>query len=300
MKLNSLTLKDKKIFRKFLSLSQHKLSVYAFANIYIWKGLFSIRWAIIEDSLCVFFQDKWGRFLYLPPLAKQLSPEVIKEAFKIMDSFNANKEISRIENAEEKDLAYYRSLGYAVKWKSSDYLCRRKDLAQLKGNAFKSKRASRNYFLKHNIFEYLPFSLKQDRAPCLKLYQYWEEMRRKKAKSNFYQGMLRDSFSALSVLLNNYRDLNCVGRIVKIGTEVKAFTFGFKLNRDTFCILYEITDLLIKGAAQFIFAEFCRELTDYRYINMMDDSGLENLKKVKLSYRPVKLIPAYIIKRSCT
>ena len=39
------------------------------------------------------------------------------------------------------------------------------------------------------------------------------------------------------------------------------------------------------------------ELKGYKFINIMDDSGLENLKKVKLSYQPLKLIPAYIAKR---
>ena len=98
-------------------------------------------------------------------------------------------------------------------------------------------------------------------------------------------------------LLNNYRALNLQGRIVTVGNEVRAFTFGFALNSGTFCVLYEITDLTIKGLAQFIFREFCAELKSYRYINIMDDSGLENLKKVKLSYYPFKLIPAYIAVR---
>jgi hypothetical protein len=63
----------------------------------------------------------------------------------------------------------------------------------------------------------------------------------------------------------------------------------YEINKDTFCILYEITDLSVKGLAQFIFKEFATELTGYKYINIMDDSGLENLKKVKLSYQPEKL-----------
>jgi len=109
--------------------------------------------------------------------------------------------------------------------------------------------------------------------------------------------MLEESLSSLKVLLNGYPYLNLLGRVVKINGVIKAFTFGFKLNPDTFCILYEVADLSIKGIAQFIFHEFCLELTDYKYINIMDDSGLENLKAVKLSYHPIRLIPAYIVKR---
>ncbi|MCM8780616.1 MAG: hypothetical protein NC908_01655 [Candidatus Omnitrophica bacterium] len=79
---------------------------------------------------------------------------------------------------------------------------------------------------------------------------------------------------------------------------IKAFTFGFGLSPDTFCILYEITDLSIKGLAQFIFRQFVCELKKYRYINIMDDSGLDNLKQVKFSYHPRRLIPAYIATKS--
>jgi hypothetical protein len=112
--------------------------------------------------------------------------------------------------------------------------------------------------------------------------------------------MLEDSKRCLKLMLDNYRGLSLMGRVVKINQEIKAFTFGFKLNPNTFCILYEITDLSIKGLAQFIFAEFCRELKQYKYINIMDDSGLANLKKVKLSYHPVKLVPSYIVKNNTT
>jgi len=74
-----------------------------------------------------------------------------------------------------------------------------------------------------------------------------------------------------------------------------AFTFGFKLNKDTFCILYEITDLSIKGLSQFIFRQFCSELKNHRYINIMDDSGLVNLKRVKLSYHRREQSPVILL-----
>jgi len=118
-----------------------------------------------------------------------------------------------------------------------------------------------------------------------------------KTKDPVYQGMINDSRNCLEILFDHYRDLDITGRLVQIDKEIKALSLGFKLNQDTFCILYEITDLSFKGLAQFIFREFSGDLKDFRYINIMDDSGLENLKKLKLSYHPVKLIPAYIVKR---
>jgi len=112
-----------------------------------------------------------------------------------------------------------------------------------------------------------------------------------------YQEMLGDGLSCLRLLWRDYRDLDVAGRVVRVGKEIQAFTFGFEVNPEIFCVLYEVTDLSVKGLAQFIFREFCRELKKYKYINIMDDSGLENLKRVKLSYHPEKIIPAYIAKR---
>lgn len=297
MKLNELSVKDKEIFCKYLGLKPHDLSVYSFTNIYIWNKLFDIKWQFIEGSLCIFFRDSIGCFLYLAPLGESITPDTVKNAFLIMDSFNKNREISRIENIEEDDAAFYQGLGFECRIKSYDYVCGRRDLACLKGDRFRHKRACLNYFLKHNQFDDLEFCLK-DETGCLKLYKLWMEQRKAVAQDPVYLGMMQDSFKSLKALLENYRHLDIMGRVVKINKEIKAFSFGFKLNQETFCILYEITDLSVKGLAQFIFQRFSSELNDYKFINIMDDSDLENLKKVKLSYRPIKLIPSFIATRN--
>lgn len=297
MQLKKISVGDKKLFNEFLSLSEHELSVYAFENIYIWAKFYNISWVIIQDNLCVFFRDKIGCFLYLPPLSKNKDYRAAAGAFKVMDGFNVNKDISRIENLEEKDVAFYRDLGYECRYKSTDYVCKRADLASLQGDKFKSKRASFNYFIKHCAdSEYAPFSLRY-KDGCLELFELWAVQRKAKLDDKIYRGMIDDSNACLNFLFDNYRNLDITGRMVSIGGEIKAFSFGFKLNQCTFCILYEITDLSVKGLAQFIFRKFSAELKGFRYINIMDDSGLENLKKVKLSYHPVKLIPAYIVTR---
>lgn len=294
MKLNKLTLKDKRLFNKYLALTFHQLAAYSFANIYIWQALYDIKWTIIENSLCIFFQDKIGCFMYLPLQAKEKRPQVIKQVFTIMDNINENKDISRIENIEQEDLDYYRALGYLCHEKYPDYLCLRSDLTQLKGNKFKSQRASCNYFIKHYDFTCRKLRL-TNKADCLSLFNIWAKARKRQSSDDLYCGMLEDNYKVIKEALANYKELGLEGIVVRVGKKIKAFSFGYKLNNDTFCILYEITDLSIKGLAQFIFRQFCQELKDYKYINIMDDSGLENLRKVKLSYKPARLVPAYII-----
>ncbi|MCM8801032.1 MAG: phosphatidylglycerol lysyltransferase domain-containing protein [Candidatus Omnitrophica bacterium] len=296
MGLKRLTLKEKNLFSYYLNLKQHQLSVYSFLNIYIWKKLFNIYWLVFKDSLFVFFQDSMGCFMYLPPLGKKINPKLIKEAFNIMDSFNKNKLICRIENVEGKDLDFYKELGYRYFIKSEDYLCKRSELVELKGSRFKAKRACFNYFLRNYHFKYLPFNLEY-KDSCFKLYQEWLFQRESKPQAPLYNAMLKDMRSCLEVLLEDYLSLDVVGRIVLVEGVLKGVSFGFALNKETFCILYELTDLSIKGLAQFIFRMFCSELNSYYYINMMDDSGIKNLKETKLSYRPVRLIPNYTIIR---
>ncbi|OQB09341.1 MAG: hypothetical protein BWY16_01045 [Candidatus Omnitrophica bacterium ADurb.Bin205] len=297
MILNKLTIGDKEIFDKYLKLEPHNLSTYAFANIYIWNKLFDIRWAVIRKSLCVFFKDSIGSFLYLPPLAVKCDPRVVEKVFEVLLKLNLNSGFAHIENIEARDLRFYRGLGFDCTLKSHDYLCLRTELESLKGNRFKSKRASCNYFKKSFKYSCQPIFLK-DRRECLELYSLWADQRKEGNPDTLYRGLLEDSRIALKEALVHYAALGFRGILIRVEDKVKAFTFGFEINKDSFCILYEIADLRFKGLAQFVFSCFCKELKGYRYINIMDDSSLENLKKVKLSYRPKSLIPAYIARKN--
>ena len=297
MELNKLKNQDMKIFNKFLSLKNHSLSNYSFANILIWKDLFKIRWKIIDNNLCLFFKDDLATFMYLPPLGRKQSANLIEKCFKVMDDLNQNKGFSRIENVEQENLSIFRSLKYEIIFKSNEYIYQRESLASLRGNRFKSKRGAYNYFVNHHRFSYQPLDHHQDAAECFNLCYNWMGERKAVNQNILYRQMLEDSFNCQRVAFDNYNRLSLFGRTVKISGVIKAYTLGFELNRDIFCVLFEITDRAIKGAAQFIFRQLSRELEDYKYINVMDDTGLDNLKKVKLSYRPFKTIPNYTIQR---
>jgi len=235
--------------------------------------------------------------MHLPPLGGDQDPAVIEEMFRVMDRYNTNRDVSRIENVEEADIGFFRQAGYHCYLKSCDYVYARPSLARLSGNDFKSKRSSCNYFIRHYDFSYIRYNDTYRKA-CLALYEEWKQARQERLKGPLYTGMLEDSGRCLAFLLQGFRKLNAEGRLILIDGAVRAFTFGARLNQDTFCILYEVADLGAKGIAQFIFRRFSEELKDFAYINVMDDSGLENLRAVKLSYRPLRLIPAYNVVRS--
>ena len=295
MELKELRLSDSKLFEQFLSSEEYHLSTYHFSNIFIWSSLFRIFYVHLDGYLCVFFKDKHSMFMYLPPLGRESEPAVIHSCFRIMDRFNNDRNKSRIENVQENRLAFYKKAGYPCFNKPGEYLYMREDIATLAGNRFKSKRASYNHFIKHYEFEFRTY-YKQDMSGCLALYQHWKEERKNRFSDLVYQAMIEDNFPCQKLAMENFSRLGLVGYVIRIKDRITGYTLGFSINPMTFCILFEICDLEYKGISVLLFSEFCRRLTDYKYINVMDDSDLENLRKVKLSYHPVFIEPNYIIK----
>ncbi|MFA5099536.1 MAG: phosphatidylglycerol lysyltransferase domain-containing protein [Candidatus Omnitrophota bacterium] len=296
MTCKDLVFADKNTVESHIRCMPRNLSVYSFAQLMMWKNLYRVVWARIDNALCVFFCDAFGAFMNCAPLGVSVTPETVREVFAFMDACNKNKAYSRIENVEEEHVAFYRSLGYEAKAKGGDYVYERSRLAHLKGDPYKSKRAGCNFFSKNYDSRYLPYT-SAFRQACLDLYDGWASARAATTGDCVYAGMLGDSRKCLEAVLVKPSAFNIVGRVIVVGNRVKAFTFGYELNKDTFCVLYEISDLSVKGISQYIFRQICREMSQYRYINVMDDSGLERLQAVKRSYRPAKVVSAYIIQR---
>lgn len=314
MHLNPLTIDDISIFDQYKSHSHLTLSHYAFAPIYIWQEFYHLCYTIIQSSnnpkisintdkkeyLCVY--AKQGRDYYMPILPIPCEIEKIHYQNVVLDSYqfmlesNRNLQFARIENVPEEFLPIFKDYGFKVFLKETEYLYAAKSIGELRGDDFKPQRNVCNSFIINNpSANYEPYEdIYQDE--CLNLYETWQEDRSKKYDDPIYQAMLEDSKSAHKIGITNYKELGLIGRVIRIKNEVRAYTFGYELNSDTFCILFEIADLSIKGLAQYMYREFCKELLHtYKWINAMDDSGLENIKRVKLSYHPTKLIPSYNI-----
>ena len=289
-------LEQKTLVKEYLRKDRHSLSSFSFAAIFNWQDFFEFEFKMIKGNLCIFARNEMGVFLYLPPLGKMIEEETIEQCFLLMNEENKGRGLSRIENVSSDQLEAFSSLRYSFYRKGFEYGYFRKDIAFLKGNSYKSKRSSCNHFVKNYKFEYLPFDPAM-LAGCLDLYDDWAGTRRQLYADEIYRQMLMENRRVHEITLRHSEDLDLTGRVVRVNGQIKAYTFGFEINQDIFCVLFEIADVSVKGLPVFIFSRFCRDeaLRKYNFINVMDDCELKNIQAVKLSFHPVLVFPLYVI-----
>ena len=207
-----------------------------------------------------------------------------------------------VDYLEEGTQIYEMLKDFVIEKKLVDYIYKADSLIELKGDSYKSKRGEINRFQKIYPNHRIEILEKEKHAQdVMALFNKWVKDRAtympKEEMENFFDGIYFERF-AIKRLLNNYDELDVCGIVIYIDDELKGFTVGEKINETTSSVIIEKTDFEILGCAQFIFREFVKllkEKYDTNYINVGDDMGFENLKKVKMSYRPNKLIPKYTI-----
>ncbi|MYB96605.1 DUF2156 domain-containing protein [Candidatus Poribacteria bacterium] len=300
MQLQPLTLNDKPIFDVYAHRSCTRLSHYAFAPLYVWREYFQFYWTLLADYLCIFAKQGDDYFMPILPMPYETNDRTylnaVNKASQFMLASNRNRHIARIENVPQEMISFFEKNGFRATLKETEYLYKTDTLARLRGDRYKRQRHAYNVFIaKYPSAKLHPYTA-ADRDDCLALYDQWRERRSEKSDDPIYNTMLDDSRSAHHIGVSHVDALGLLGRVVRIDGEIRGYTFGYPLGAGTFCVLFEITDLGTKGLAQFIYREFCTELKGiYKYINAMDDSGLENLKRVKHAYHPIQLIPSYNI-----
>lgn len=313
--LNHFDLHAKEVMTEYLSLINVDISDYTFAGNYIWLSTATGFYTIVNETFCLFILNSGEMSMLLPPLGKKENTyDAILECFEIMNSHNSNKNYSKIEYVhedilegfvdylEEGTLIYEMLKDFIIEKKLVDYIYKADSLIDLKGDSYKSKRNEINRFIKIYPNHKIEILNKQKHgSSVMNLFNKWVKDRTtympKEEVEAFLDGIYFERF-AIKRLINDYENLDIIGLVIYIDDEIKGFTVGERINENTASVIIEKTDFEILGCAQFIFREFTKILKEQygiEYINVGDDMGFENLKKVKMSYRPNKLVPKYTI-----
>jgi hypothetical protein len=168
-----------------------------------------------------------------------------------------------------------------------DYIYSTRRMIDLDGPDLASKRQSRNRFARRYAARTEPLG-PQHLDGCRALLARWDESRQGRDQTGDKPNLKGErEVIAVETALRYYRELGLTGMALWAGDDLAGFTLGEPLGNDTFSVIVEKTDRQYVGAAQYIFSEFCRQFwADRPWCNAGDDWGIENLARVKESYRP--------------
>lgn len=310
----------KPIMDNYLSQLSLDTSDYTFAANYLWLSGGSGFYSIINDTFCFFILTNGELSMLLPPIGEKSNViEAMNTCFELMAKNNSDSRYTKIDYVDEVLLTsfiaeanidthidpaenYYFHEDYLIEKALVDYVYDADDLISLKGNNYANKRNEINKFKKtYPDFRTEVFTVEEHGEAVLALVNHWISTRMKYMPNENMDGFLDGIYAeriATKRMIKHYNELNLIGLVIFIDDQLVGFTVGEKINTSTASVIIEKTDFEVLGCAQFIFREFAKMLQEsyqIELINVGDDMGFENLKRVKMSYHPKKLIPKYTI-----
>ena len=301
-RLRPLTLLDAPQFAKALErahvIGQDTPAAFAFPYHYIWTSLLPYWWMEFDHTLFLFAKSSDGWFMPLPPLGAGPLDQAVAQAFVMMQSWNGSSPVSRIENVMESQRQRLECGENQFRQKDGDYLYPVGALAALAGDHYKSQRALCNRVTREQTITVEPYRA-DDQADCVRLYGRWADQKRNGHLDQMGTLLLEDAEMAHRLVLQEHERIGLSGMVVRIREDIAAYTFGYWLTPQTWCILLEVADRSIPGLAQWVFRETCRTAMAQGAvsINAMDDAGLPGLRAAKLAYRPSSILDTWVITR---
>lgn len=291
-RLYPFTIEAKTLFDRYIKLIEAPLSDYTFANNIIWLSQKSGFYQIIEDCFCLFSLNGDCLTMLLPPLGLPTRQAAALDAcFRIMDGYNLNSYFSMVEYVYRDfvNILDPEDGRWLIERSLPDYIYRTDDLIQLKGNAYKTKRGEINQFRRTHPDHHLEQLGQKHWDGIHELINTWLRNRIKYMSGDsiadfFYT--VEQERQAIERALTHYDTLGLQGLCLFINHRLEGFTFGERITPDVANVLVEKTNFAIPGSAQYLFREFTKNFSDCTFINVGDDLGLENLRRVKMSYRP--------------
>lgn len=271
-------LEDKDKIRELLSYSDFRGCEYTFGNNFIWSKPYKMKIAFYKDFYLV---ESDGEFFY--PAGRGDIKEVVS---LLKDCAKERGENLRICSSPKSGMEYLKELyGDFIEVQSKedyfDYCYNREDLAYLIGKKYHSKRNFINRFMQ-NDWSYEEIS-KVNINDCYTVLDKW-------FKENYdgKDSSMEDEVFASRQGLDFFNELDFTGGLLRVDGEPVAFTFGERINSDSFDVHVEKGLALYEGTYPMINREFVSRIpVDIKYINREEDMGEQNLRKAKQSYRPV-------------
>jgi hypothetical protein len=274
-------------------------AAYAFPYHCMWTSVLSYWWMELGETWFLFAKSPDGWFMPLPPLGPGSLDQAVEQAFTLMRQWNGPSPVTRIEFLTDSHKSNISLEGIQFRPKDGDYLYSAAALAALAGDSYKSQRALCNRAAREQVIVSAPYRA-SDQADCVRLYQRWAEQKHQDHLDHLEKLLLEDAAQAHRFVFENYEGMGVSGRVVRVNNEIVAYTVGYWLTPQTWCVLLEVADRTVPGLAQWVFRETCRMASAQGavWVNAMDDAGLPGLRAAKSAYHPARVVTTWIATRT--
>ncbi|QHI72429.1 DUF2156 domain-containing protein [Aminipila terrae] len=302
---NEITIENKGILEQYLSSYEYRTSGLSFSSLYMWREQNEFSWEIMGEYLVIaglsHLEIEKHEYFLFPPLTRTgtYDPAELRKTLQAarvrFEEKNSDFTI-RLLPVHMRGIieeAYPGKVEFISDRPNYDYLYLKRDLIDLKGRTYHAKKNHLNYFLNNYKYEYV--HLTPDMLDTVMV--FLEEFNARKNIAPHEMNWLLMETDAMRDVVTNLDRLNYMAGAIIIDGKVEAFTIGGRLGEETVTVHVEKANSNIRGLYPAINNEFCRHLDEsIIYVNREEDMGIVNLRKAKLSYKPIELVEKYIVK----
>jgi len=301
---NEISIDNRELLEQYLNGYEYKTSGLSFSAQYMWRDINKFSWDMMGEYMCISgishleLEEGIELPFMFPPLTAtgEYDNDALRETiYKAKEHFEKKGQPFSLRLVPFHVMEIIKEAVPEIHFiddrPNYDYIYLTQELIDLKGKAFHSKKNHLNYFKKTYEYEYV--ELTSDMADDAM--RFISDFNKRKEVPAHEMEMLKMEEQAMEDVFKNIEAVGYSAGAILIDGNIEALAIGGKLGKKTITEHVEKANVEFRGLYQAINNEFCRNVAaKAKYINREEDMGIPNLRKAKLSYKPVKLIEKYI------
>ena len=286
-------LADRQVIEKYLQQEDTHLLNYTFQIPFLYQPIYNYQYAVYQDFLFLKTCYKGNHALFFP-----IGNGNLKDGFQMIEkyaqnqSFNIQYHSLTPEHVKLMEQLFPNQFDFFPLRERFEYIYLKERLVTLKGRKLQSKRNNINYLTKNFDWKYEVLN-DTHIEDCKKLEQAWNT-----AQGTTQGSDLELENRATMRCFEHYKTLDIAGGVIRLNGKISAFSFGCRLNSDTYLILFEKAFPNIRGLYSAISQQFAlHNAASCTYINKEEDCGDPGLRIAKMQYHPDILQEIYCARR---
>lgn len=268
-----------------------RVSELSFTNLFMWRGHYRPRWAMIQGCLQIIMDPIGGAPFAMQPVGPGDKAAAMAQALEALARAGHEPVIRRADAAFVQAFAAGPAYQARPDRDQFDYVYLAEDLINLAGRRYHRKKNHYNQFVKSAPHQYKPLDMELVEQ-VLEMQEHWCQMRECGGDPS-----LINEDVAIKEALSNFDKLDYVGGAICVQGRVEAFSLGEMLNDDTAVIHIEKANPDLPGLYAVINRDFAAAaFGQVKYVNREQDLGLEGLRAAKESYRPALMIEKFDVR----